>query len=244
MPMKPIRLVCATRQNPDNFIDGTALGRSLKHFNRQPEPQLQLFGSNSLGLSTVYNTALDVARKDPAILVFIHDDIYLCDFFWMDRLYEGLQHFDVIGLAGNTRRVPRQPAWAFTTTVPNLTWDDRRHLSGTVGHGEGFPCRNISIFGPSKQECKLMDGLFLAADSEVLNRAGVRFDEQFAFHFYDMDFCRQVEQKGLRMGTWPIAVVHESGGNFSSPGWREGYARYLQKYPDDDAAAAAVKSAP
>ena len=89
-----------------------------------------------------------------------------------------------------------------------------------------------------------MDGLFLAADSEVLNRAGVRFDEQFAFHFYDMDFCRQVEQKGLRMGTWPIAVVHESGGNFSSPGWREGYARYLQKYPDDDAAAAAVKSAP
>jgi GT2 family glycosyltransferase len=228
--MKPIRLVCATRQHPDQFMEATALGRSLKNFAPQPEPQLQLFGSNTLGLPTVYNIALSVAEQEPAILVFVHDDIYLCDFFWMERLYEGLQQFDVIGLAGNTRRVPKQPAWAFATATPKLLWDERRFLSGTVGHGKGVPCNNISIFGPAKQECKLMDGLFLAADSEVLNARGVRFDEQFAFHFYDMDFCRQAEQKGLRMGTWPISVVHESGGNFNSPGWREGYAKYLEKY--------------
>jgi hypothetical protein len=45
-----------------------------------------------------------------------------------------------------------------------------------------------------------------------------------------MDFCRQAELKGLRMGTWPLSVVHESGGAFGSQGWRDGYARYLQKY--------------
>lgn len=230
--MKPIRLVCATRQNPDTFIDTTALGRSLKIFAPEPEPQLQLFGNNSLGLSTVYNIALKHAEQDPAILVFIHDDVYLTDFFWMDRLYEGLKEFDVIGLAGNTRRVPQQPAWAFTSASPQFKWDERRYLSGSVGHGQGFPCRNITIFGPSKQECKLLDGVLIAADSEVLNKRGVRFDEQFAFHFYDMDFCRQAELHGLRMGTWPIAVVHESGGAFGSQGWRDGYAKYLQKYPD------------
>lgn len=230
--MKPIRLVCASRCHPDRFMSDTALGRSLQNFAPQPEPQLQLFGDNKLGLSTVYNIALKHAEQDPAILVFVHDDIWLSDFFWMDRIYEGLQQFDVIGLAGNTRRVPRQPAWAFTTAEPNLKWDERRFLSGTVGHGQGFPCKNISIFGPSKQACKLMDGLFLAADSEVLCRKEVRFDEQFTFHFYDMDFCRQAEAKGLRMGTWPIAVVHESGGNFNSTGWREGYAKYLTKYGD------------
>jgi hypothetical protein len=228
--MKPIRLVCATRQHPDSFFESTALGRSLKMFNRQPEPQLQLFGSNPLGLSTVYNIALKHAEQDPAILVFLHDDLYLCDFFWMEHIYEGLQEFDVLGLAGNTRRLPKQPAWAFATTEPNFQWDDRRHLSGTVGHGKGFPCGNISIFGPPKQACKLMDGLFLVADSEVLRAKDVRFDERFAFHFYDMDFCREAELKGLRMGTWPISVVHESGGNFNSPGWREGYAKYLDKY--------------
>lgn len=241
--MKPIRLVCATRADPDTFIDTTALGRSLKMFNPQPEPQLQLFGNNTLGLPQVYNIALKHAEQGPAILVFVHDDVYLTDFFWMERLYEGLQQFDVLGLAGNTRRVPRQPAWAFTTATPNLQWDDRRYLSGSVGHGQGFPCKNIAIFGPAKQECKLLDGLFLAADSEVLNRAGVRFDERFAFHFYDMDFCRQAEQKGLRMGTWPIAVVHESGGNFGSQGWKDGYAKYLQKYPDDEREGAAARRA-
>jgi GT2 family glycosyltransferase len=238
---KPIRLVCATRQHPDKFMDETALGRSLKNFSPQPEPQLQLFGSNTLGLSTVYNIAIKHAEQDPAILVFLHDDVYLTDHFWMERIYEGLEQFDVIGLAGNTRRVPKQPAWAFTTAVPNLTWDERRFLSGTVGHGQGFPCKNISIFGPSRQECKLLDGLFLAADSDVLNKHGVGFDEQFAFHFYDMDFCRQAEQKGLRMGTWPIAVVHESGGAFGSQGWKDGYAKYLRKYAEGEGGAAKVE---
>lgn len=233
--MKPIRLVCATRKHPDRFIEDTALGRSLKSFQRRPEQQLLLFGNNSLGLSTVYNQALKAAEKDPAILVFIHDDIYLCDLFWTERIYEGLQTFDVIGLAGNTRRVPRQPGWAFTTAVPNLQFDDPRFLSGTVGHGKDLPGDKVAVFGPSKQECKLLDGLFLAADSEVLNRAGVRFDERFSFHFYDLDFCREVERKGLRMGTWPISVVHQSAGAFGSPGWVEGYEKYLAKYPDSDA---------
>lgn len=228
--MKPIRIVCATRQDPDSFIDGTALGRSLKNFSPVLEPELQLFGSNTMGLSAVYNIALDYAKEHPAILVFLHDDLSLCDFFWMDRIREGLGRFDVIGLAGNKRRLPGQPSWAFTST--ELTWDDPKYLSGTVGHGDGFPCRKISIFGPSGQSCKLLDGLFLAVDSGVLNKKGIRFDEQFMFHFYDMDFCRQAEQKGLRMGTWPIAVVHESGGSFKSDGWREGYAKYLQKYPE------------
>lgn len=224
--MKPIRLVCATRQHPDHFFDATALGRSLKNFSPRPEPQLQLFGSNSQGLPALYNFALEYARQDPAILVFVHDDICLCDFFWMQRIYEGLQQFDVLGVAGNTRRLPGQPAWLF---APGFQLEDTS-LSGTVGHGKGVPCDRITIFGPSMQACKLLDGLLLAADSEVLNAKNARFDEQFAFHFYDMDFCRQAELKGLRMGTWPISVVHESQGSFNSPPWREGYARYLQKY--------------
>jgi GT2 family glycosyltransferase len=88
----------------------------------------------------------------------------------------------------------------------------------------------VSYFGPSGVECKLLDGLMLVADSTRLVEAGVRFDEQFDFHFYDMDFCRQAELKGLRMGTWPISVVHESAGAFNTPPWRAGYERYLRKY--------------
>ncbi|MGF6924159.1 tetratricopeptide repeat protein [Paraburkholderia sp. 40] len=226
--IKPIRFVCGTRCSREQFWNETALGRTLKPYANQPDVQLQLFDNNSRGLSSIYNEAIEHARQDPAILVFIHDDIWLSDFFWKLRVRRSLTRFDVVGLAGNLRRVPHQPSWAFVS--PDLRWDERRYLSGTVGHGKGFPCNEISNFGPVAQECKLLDGLLLIADSETLVSRDVRFDEQFKFHFYDMDFCREAELKGLSMGTWPLSVVHESGGAFGSPGWREGYERYLRKY--------------
>ncbi|MBN3854496.1 tetratricopeptide repeat protein [Paraburkholderia sp. Ac-20340] len=224
---KPIRLVCGTRSSRERFSSDTALGRSLKLYAQLPGIELQLFDSNTRGLPSIYNAAIEDAKQNPAILVFVHDDIWLQDLFWNERIRESLARFDVVGLAGNLRRVARQPSWAFT---PELKWDERRYLSGTVGHGKGFPCDIASNFGPSGQECKLLDGLMLIADSDTLSRSDLRFDEQFKFHFYDLDFCRGAELKGLRMGTWPISVVHESGGAFGTPSWREGYAQYLSKY--------------
>lgn len=228
--MKPIRFICGTRRNSQAFSNETALGRSLKLYNHLPHAQLHLFDNNARGLSTIYNEAIDYAAHNPAILVFVHDDVWLQDFFWTERIVEALARFDVVGLAGNKRRVPRQPSWAFVS--PEFKWDEPRYLSGTVGHGKGFPCDIVSSFGPSGVEVKLLDGLMLIADSAKLIETGLRFDEQFAFHFYDMDFCRQAELKGVRMGTWPISVVHESGGAFGTPSWREGYENYLSKYGD------------
>jgi GT2 family glycosyltransferase len=225
--MKPVRLVCGTRLTEAQFVSDSALGRSLKLYNHQPPQQLLLFDDNKAGLSTIYNRAIEHAKDNPAILVFIHDDVSLCDFFWVERIHEAMERFDIAGLAGNTRRMPRQPAWAFS---PDLKWDRPEFLSGVVGHGNGFPCDIVSRFGPSGLECKLLDGLMLIVDSERLIESGVRFDEQFDFHFYDVDFCRQAELKSLKMGTWPISVVHESGGAFGSAAWRAGYERYLRKY--------------
>ncbi|MCX5541451.1 tetratricopeptide repeat protein [Paraburkholderia sp. CNPSo 3076] len=223
---KPIRLVCGTRSSREEFATATALGRSLNLYAHLANVELQLFDSNTRGLPSIYNAAIDDAKQNPAVLVFIHDDVWLNDFFWTERIRESLVRFDVVGLAGNRRRMPRQPSWAFT---PDMQWDERQHLSGIVGHGKGFPCE-VTNFGPSGQECKLLDGLLMVADSDTLSRSGLRFDEQFKFHFYDLDFCRAAELKGLSMGTWPIGVVHESGGAFSTPSWTEGYEQYLRKY--------------
>ncbi len=225
---KPIRLVCATRCSQANFMRDTALGRSLALQRHARPPELLLFDNNSTGLATLYNAAIEQAASSPAILVFVHDDVSIQDFFWTERAHEALAQFDIVGLAGNRRRAPLQPAWAFAT--PDFKWDSPEYLSGTVGHGNGFPCDEVSYFGPSGVECKLLDGLMLIADSARLIESGVRFDEQFEFHFYDMDFCRQAESKGLRMGTWPISVVHESAGAFNTPPWRAAHERYLRKY--------------
>ena len=148
--------------------------------------ELRLFAENTLGLSSVYNIAINESRTDPAVLVFIHDDVHLCDFNWAFRVVEGLEEFHIIGVAGNKRRVPRQPSWAFTDD--RLIWDNPENLSGIVGHGTGFPCTHLSAYGVPIQEVKLLDGLLLACRSQILQERNLSFDERFDFHFHDLAF--------------------------------------------------------
>lgn len=221
-----VRVVAATRETEESFSVTTALGRSLSLYKTMFE--LRLFPSNSAGLPQVYNTAIRESERDPAILVFMHDDVHLLDFYWVARIAQGLTKFDVVGLAGNRRRVPGQPAWRFLDD--RFTRDDRQNLSGVVALGRGWPADSINGYGAPGQEVKLLDGLLLAAHSETLLAKQVLFDEAFDFHFYDLDFCRTAELRGLRMGTWAINVMHESDGAFGTPSWRQAYQRYLAKW--------------
>jgi GT2 family glycosyltransferase len=222
------RFVCATREPQHRFADHTALGRSLAPFRQMRFVELKLYAENRAGLPSLYNEAIREAASDPAILIFVHDDVYLCDWFWPLHILTGLRVFDVIGLAGNKRRVPGQSSWCFIDD--RLTPDSAENLSGFVAHGNDFPPDEINVFGLPRQQVKLLDGLLLAAASDTLVRSGLTFDERFDFHFYDMDFCRQAELKQLRLGTWTVSVIHQSGGGFDSPSWRAGYARYLEKW--------------
>jgi hypothetical protein len=221
------RFVCATRGASQDFFQQTPLGRSLAIYNA-PFAELTLFDNNKTPLPRLYNEAINDSVGDPAILVFVHDDIHLCDFFRHQRIVDGLAVFDIIGVAGNRRRLPKQPAWGFVDD--KLTWDNTGNLSGAVGHGTGFPPKSLSSYGPAAQEVLLLDGLLLAVRSETLITSNVRFDERFDFHFYDMDFCRQAEQKALRLGTWALSLVHESTGQTGSPDWHANYAKYLKKW--------------
>jgi hypothetical protein len=187
-----------------------------------------LFDNNRTGLPVLYNEAVRQSSSDAAILIFIHDDVHLCDFFWPMHIVNGLQAFDIVGLVGNTRRLPGQPAWCFKNS--SFVWDDSGNLSGSVAHGTGFPPTVLNRFGPPGKAVKLLDGFFLAVRSETLLSRGIRFDESFDFHFYDMDFCRQAEQHGLRMGTWTLSAIHESGGAFGTSAWQQGYQKYLDKW--------------
>jgi GT2 family glycosyltransferase len=227
-----IRLVCATRLSSDEFFKTAPLGRSLRHYRTFPQHQrieLRLFSDNREGLPGLYNRAIDEAARDPAVLVFLHDDVHLSDFYWASRVHEGLHAFDVIGLAGNRRRLPAQPSWIHVNAA--MERDDFANLSGVLGHGTGFPeLTELSVYGVPGQEVKLLDGVLLAVHSDVLQRSGVRFDARFRFNFYDMDFCRQAERAGLRMGTWGISLVHESAGAFRSADWSSAYESYLNKY--------------
>lgn len=226
------RFVVSTPGTQEHFFAETATGRSLLLYQGMPDIQLFLNCNNTVGLHNTFNRAIEQSRDNPAVLIIMHADIHLCDAFWREHILDSLEHFDLVGLAGNKRRVPSQPSWYFSGIKDGkLERDAVENLSGSVSHGTSWPPKMVSMYGPTRQEVKLVDGLFLVAHSQTFIDHDIRFDPLFDFHFYDLDICRQFEAKGLRIGTWDISVVHEStGGAFGSPNWLDAWQKYQQKW--------------
>lgn len=229
--MRKLRIVSATRKDPDAFVNGSLLGRTVKGLGWDPRIEASITCSNERGLPHIYNRAIEKSREDEALL-FIHDDVQIEDFHLFVRLRDAFTAFDVVGVAGNTSINPTQAGWTHLRAENNTPkMSDRSELSGMVGHLYDNE-RKVSFFGPTPLQCSLLDGCFIAAKSQLLRERGILFDEQFKFHFYDMDFCRTCLQKGLRLGTWPIAITHGSRGNFASPEWEAACKVYHQKWSE------------
>ena len=224
--MKRILIIAATTRDRRGFERHTRLGRSLARLSSDPLVESAVAYLNSEGLPAVFNRQICEKNKD-YILAFAHDDARLEDGDLAARLNEAVTAFHIVGVAGNKRRSPLQPGWAFPDD--SLAWDDPANLSGAVGHFLAAGKR-VSRYGPAPQECTLLDGVFLAASASTLLKSGVKFDERFKFHFYDLDFCRSAELAGLSLGTWPIALTHQSGGSFGSPEWKGQLRLYRDKW--------------
>lgn len=224
-----LTLVSATRLSEQAFHRVSLLGPCMPRLGEFGPVALRLAHGNTRPLAEVYNEAIEAAAPDD-VLVFVHDDVRVDDWMLGQRLQEALQHFDLVGVAGNTRVQDHQVAWYLQPERPGVPspWD-REHLSGAIGHGA--PRGRLSVYGPAPQEVRLLDGVFLAARAGVLKRSGVRFDPALAFHFYDLDFSLQAHEAGLRLGTWPIAITHASGGDsIASDSWRQAREIYLRKW--------------
>ena len=219
-------IISATRGTAAQF-QSEPLGASLARMSRDPRLRARVAFENSRGLSDVYNGAIEAADASE-YLVFVHDDVWIEDFYFADRVIEGLRHFDVVGVAGTTTRYPGQTAWWFVNGKP----DARRFLSGGIGHGNA-PMSKVTFYGLLPARCELMDGVLLATKRDTLRSSAVRFDSQFTFHFYDIDFCRSARAAGLGLGTWPISMTHRSKGDITAPDlWDAASRAYLAKWGD------------
>jgi hypothetical protein len=225
--MPSVVIVSASKLSESAFWTQSALGLSLTRLCEQGEKiSVHIAFNNSRGLSEIFNTAIEHAHNED-ILVFIHDDVWIDEYNFSQSVAMGLQQFDVIGVAGNKRRLPRQPAWCFVDQI--FTWDDKSQLSGHVGHGRSAFGQQTD-FGAVPAVCELLDGVLLATRKKNLNNRNVQFDQQFNFHFYDLDFCRCAREAGLRLGTWPIHITHQSGGAFGCEKWIESHNLYFKKW--------------
>jgi GT2 family glycosyltransferase len=223
-----ITIVSATRLSTEDFWRKSALGVSLNRIAFDKRLNARINAENTLPLPTVYNYSIAAAQPDD-MLVFMHDDVWIDDYYFADRIIEGLQSFEVIGVAGCKLRRAKQSAWLFTGL--DFQHDAAENLSGSIAHGKN-PCGGVSHYGVAPAACDLLDGVLLAASKAVLTQSGLTFDPAFDFHFYDLDFCRAAKQRHLRLGTWPICLTHQSAGSFGSQAWRNMQQLYTAKWPD------------
>ena len=147
--MNKVRVVVASQTNQADFFERTATGRSLNLY-RFPFIDVRLFPENRAGLPKIYNSVIEESVDDPCMLIFMHDDVHIIDYYWVDQLLAGLNRFEVVGIAGNKRRIPRQPSWLFLDTY--RTQDRSENLSGVIGHGPGFPPRVLNVFALIDQD--------------------------------------------------------------------------------------------
>jgi protein O-GlcNAc transferase len=222
-------IVSATRYVENDFWTKSALGQSLIAFRESSLIKFKLYFNNTQGLSYLYNDAINKSKFND-ILIFVHDDVWIDDADWIENAKRGLGIYDLIGLAGNQRLSSEQPAWIFKSFTEKGFIHDTEYLSGTVYMGDNPMNKEEHFYGNAPLDCKVLDGLFLCAKAKTLKLSKTFFDEQFEFHFYDMDFCRTAITHGLRLGTWNIKVVHQSMGAFGGSKWKEGYVKYLNKW--------------
>lgn len=188
---------------------------------------LDLIKGNSRGLSEVYNEAIDKYHGSYDVLICVHDDVLLSDCFLHEKIESGLKYFDIMGVAG--------AADLNIVNPPNknhpICWhnSDRRGWAGAVEHIDDKDKFFVSYYGKTPRRVVTLDGLFFAINLKTIG--DVRFDEQFKFHFYDMDFSISCHKAGLKLGVINIFTTHMSqGAGINEPIYRELEEKFLKKW--------------
>lgn len=232
--MRSVYIVTATQSTEAEFWKNRPLGRSLKLFPNQSSYIPKIYFSNTgekiKGLSEIYNSAIQQAQKDD-LLLLVHDDVFIADFFLAQRLNDAHAFFDIVGIAGNVNPDYAEPSWCLAWNKEKYPkgWQPFKNFSGSMLHNINGDIIQ-SYYGAAPKAVNLLDGLFLSVKAGALQSKATFFDPCFRFHFYDLDFCRKAYQLSLKIGTWPIAVMHYSGGNFESPEWESSKQKYFDKW--------------
>jgi hypothetical protein len=227
---KPVVIVSCTVQQEENR-SGLLLAQSFDHGGFATFAELDIEWSNKAGLSSVYNDRLKKYSHSGAdFLVFVHDDVYIDDLKLLDKLTaaHGQLGYDIIGAAGAVQAKVGNPAlWHLMS--------DRREHRGFVHHFLNNGQVHCSSFGPTPSEVVMVDGVFIAVHLPSVLRNGWQFNENYEFHHYDLASCLDAKKKGLKIGVYPIHIMHESPGldSFSSPTWLASNHRFLEEYGEN-----------
>ena len=217
--MNTYKIVVATPFTSEEFKEKSAIAIFLDKTGYTAEVVYE----NKEALTKVYNRFITEENRNTKI-IFVHDDVLIEDLFFMDKLNLAFEKFDIVGLAGakSCNIAADYPAWHLMAP--------REDLVGEVSHSRGG-INWTTVFGKTPNRVLMIDGLFIAVDIAKLLDTNTRFDEEFTFHHYDITFCLNANKNKLKMGVYPIRVVHFGlGDSMNTPEWQESSVKFKEKY--------------
>lgn len=185
---------------------------------------LRITYNNKIGLCESYNKIINQPVEHEYI-VLCHHDVSLQYANLEYGIKEGLKRFDVIGVAGGRNpKVVEKNLWHWM--MP------REDYRGMAAHSDGQGKMFMTNFGVTPDRVALLDGVFLAFEHEKIKKSKARFDEQFIWHHYDVDFSLTCNQNKLKLGVYPIFVYHESPGlkNIDDIEWNRSNQCFISKW--------------
>lgn len=179
------------------------------------------------GLSKFYNECIE-KYKNTDYIVFCHDDVELINEDIESQIIKGMEEYDVIGVAGCVNpKIIEKNLWHWMA-------QDKRNLFGIAGHPISSASKKtffVTSFGPTPGRVAIIDGVFMAIKTQKVIETNTRFDDQFMFHHYDIDFSLTCNKNKLKIGVWPILINHMSPGlkEFSQD-WNESNKKFINKW--------------
>jgi hypothetical protein len=224
--MKPKRvyLVTATKAKTEEEFQKRPIHRSLKKlydmYDRW-EFEFDVVKDNKEGLTTVYNRYLTEDHKNDIVL-FVHDDVIINELFLVEHLRKS--PYAVTGLAG---------ASVVSLKEEKCAWHLMAKREAYKGEVKHIKDGNIwtTVFGPTAGAVTVIDGLFIAIDVEQVLQRGIKFNEAFTFHHYDISFCLDCVNNSLSVGVMPVNVIHYGlGDSMLTSEWEESNKRFKGAY--------------
>jgi Glycosyltransferase like family len=174
------------------------------------EPDTEILAHWSTGsVFRSYNMLMDQAKKLEGLeaLVLIHQDAEIIDPDFLKKIREALSDPDVaiVGCAGAIG--VRNIAW----WDGSVTWASFTHRYEELGGGEvpalAWTPEETPTYAQTG-EVETVDGFVLGLTPWALEE--LRFDESLgqAIHGYDFDLCLQAREKGKKVVTADLKVVH------------------------------------
>jgi len=215
--------VTATKGSGTELLLNKPLGLFLEK--SKMDKQTDIVENNKTGLTKVYNKYLTEEYRDKYI-IFVHDDVIIDDLFFEEKIINGFSDYDIIGLAGSKKcdLTASVPAWHMMS--------QREDFVGEVAHRKDDVIWT-TCFGPTKSRALVIDGLFIGVNVNRALEVGLKFDENFDFHHYDITFCLMANKLKLKMGVIPLRAIHFGlGDSMNTPEWAKSAETFKKLYKD------------